>query len=130
MKYIELACRLTLPVICLVIVVWVSLTGPTQPKVNWRKVAEDVPYNWRECGGWSKDGVVRFHTPKTKNLMLSDIEKICGKPIDKFTLVKWENEETSDRPEVLTFHVYPKFILMESDFAAQPHSVAFIGLIE
>jgi hypothetical protein len=133
MKYFELFCRIFPPLLCLFFVLGYVVTAKQAPRPSlrpdWKKIAEEVPYNWHDRAGWGADGV-RFHTPKTKHLMLADIELMFGKPLEKFTLVKRENEETSDRPEVLTFHVYPKFMLMESNFAAQPHSVAFIIVVE
>jgi hypothetical protein len=129
MKYLDLFIRIFPPIFLLVCLLYCSTPAKQPATPNWRKIAEEVPYNWSERAGWGDSGV-RFYKPKTKNLMLADIELMFGKPLEKFTLVKRENEDTSDRPSVLTFHIYPKFMLVESDFAAQPHSIAFIIVIE
>lgn len=99
------------------------------PVTNWEKVGEDIPYNWRQLENATLDGTphgsITYVRPQTKGLKIDDVRLIMGKPLKKFTVVRRE-ENTSDRPEVLTFYAYKNIMFMESDVSAQARTVSLI----
>lgn len=126
--FIELIGRLSLGLALFAILIYCLFFQPPVP-TNWEKVAEDIPYNWRQLENATLDGTphgsITYVRPQTKGLKLDDVRLIMGKPIKKFTVVRRE-ENTTDRPEILTFYTYKGIMFMESDVSAQPRTVALI----